>query len=148
MHNFKQIKILPYSPEALCNLVLDIELYPEFLPWCEGASIITQNEHLTIAEVAIGYSGFSDKYRSQIIPKKFDEDYIVEVEAISGPFKFLRNLWKFIKDEKGCRVEFSIEFAFKSFILDKLMSVFINKAAEKMIQAFEERAKMLNLPNP
>lgn len=143
MHSFKQEKILPYPPEALHNLVLDVESYPEFLPWCEEATLISQTQHFIIAEVAIGYKALSEKYQSQIIPKKIGEDYIIEVEAISGPFKFLRNIWKFEKEEGGCRIEFFIEFEFKSFILDKLMSVFINKAAKEMMYAFEKRAETL-----
>ncbi|MCC8369420.1 MAG: ubiquinone-binding protein [Rickettsia endosymbiont of Oxypoda opaca] len=141
MPSFSQVKILPYSPAELFYLVLDIEAYPKFLPWCAAAKIISKNNEQIIAELVLQVKGFSEKYQSSITCKILDgERYLINVEAISGPFKYLKNIWQFSPDVKGSLVEFNIDFKMQSSILDKLIGGYFVKATEKMINAFEKRA--------
>lgn len=143
MHSFRQVKILPYNKQDLFNLVLDVESYPEFLPWCQAARIISRNEQQMIAELVVQFKGFSEKYQSRIVPRKSsNNDYIIEVEAISGPFKYLKNYWQFSDEASKTKVEFTIELEFNSIFLAKLMSLFFTNKAEKMIKAFEDRASV------
>ena len=66
-------------------------------------------------------------------------------KAISGPFKSLDSSWHFKNiDKKQCRVDFMIEYQFKSFFLDKVMGSLFKKATIKMLDAFELRAKSLH----
>lgn len=143
MPQLTQIKILPYSAHQIFNLVMDIEKYPAFLPWCKQARIINiiSEENLQ-ADLLINFKGFFEKYRSNVIHFK-DENgvFIIETTAIEGPFKKLFSKWKIkAMNEKYCEVEFFIEFTFNSFLLEKMIGTIFEKATHKMIQSFENRA--------
>ena len=143
MPALKQIKTLPYSAQKIYELVMDIEKYPEFLPWCKQAKFIQefskQNLH---ADLLINFKSFFEKYRSNVSHGKSGLNaYFVDVVAIEGPFKKLVNQWQFRDLENGeCEVKFFIEFEFNSILLTKMLSPIFKKAAEKMMAAFEERA--------
>ena len=140
MHSFHKQKLLPNLPSQIFDLILDVESYPKFVPWCESTEIVSKNDQEIIARMKINYKGLSEIYSSQIITKKKEENYIIEVKAIDGPFKFLNNYWTVSSENDGCKVEFQIDLEFKSFLLDKMMGLFFINAAEKMIEAFEGRA--------
>lgn len=142
MPSLRKAKNMNYSPQFLFDLVLDIESYPQFLPWCAKASIISKNEHEINAELIINFQGFSSGYLSRVTFDNFENTYKIDVQAISGPFKYLINKWHFQEIDKNlCKVEFFIDFEFKTMLLNKLIGVFFAQATEKMILAFEERAK-------
>lgn len=141
MPSFQQTKILPFKPQELFNLVWDIEAYPQFLPWCAASRIISENNNRLIAELVIQLKGFSESYRSQVTSEYINEIYSVNTIAISGPFKYLKSNWKFIPNSCGTELSFSIDFKMKSVILDKLIGTYFIQATEKMIAAFENRAK-------
>ncbi|MFP3018335.1 MAG: type II toxin-antitoxin system RatA family toxin [Candidatus Tisiphia sp.] len=142
MPSFHQIKVLPYNAQELYYLVLDVKSYPEFLPWCKAARIISKSENQIIAELVIQLKGFTDKYQSKIIYSNDlkKQRYSIEVEAVSGPFKYLKNLWQFSKEDTGSKIEFFIDFKMKFAIVDKLVNIFFTDATEKMVDAFEKRA--------
>jgi coenzyme Q-binding protein COQ10 len=144
MPRLNQIRTLPYSAEQIYSLVMDIEKYPEFLPWCKQAKIIEiiSKENLR-ADLLINFKSFFEKYRSDVKHGKSTSDiYFVDVVAIEGPFKKLINRWKF-RDlaQGGCEVEFFIEFEFNSFFLTKMLGTIFEKASQKMMAAFEQRAR-------
>lgn len=142
MPEFSETKILPYKPEQIYELVMDIEKYPEFLPWCKKAKIIDviSEQNLT-ADLLINFKNIFEKYRSNVKHGIDENDhYFVEVKAIEGPFKKLINRWKFFEDEQGCKIEFFIDFEFNSFFLEKMLGVIFGKATKKMMNAFETRA--------
>ena len=143
MPSFSKTKILPHSAEKIYKLVMDIEKYPEFLPWCKNAKItkVISAENLQ-ADLLISFKGFFEKYSSNVIHLQNDNYYKVNVCAISGPFKNLENSWKISAiDEENCEVDFFIEFEFSSIFLGKMIGMIFEKATEKMMDAFEERAR-------
>jgi len=147
MPSHKEIKILPRSAKQMFDLVMDVESYPKFLPWCLAAKITSRfsDNHLN-ADLVINFKGFSQKYSSDIrASKTIDNEFLISVVAIDGPFKSLVNSWQF-KDlssqntDASCRVEFFIDFEFKSMILGKMIGIVFEKASNKTIDAFEKRA--------
>lgn len=143
MPSITQSKTLPHKAQHLYNLVMDIEKYPEFLPWCKQAKIIEKiSEENLRADLLINFKNFFEKYRSDVKHGKSGSgDYFIDVVAIEGPFKSLVNKWKFRElDDGRCEVEFFIEFEFNSVFLTKMIGGIFSKAAEKMMMAFEKRA--------
>ncbi len=143
MPKFSEKKILPHKPKQIFDLVMDIEKYPEFLPWCKQARIvkIISPQNLE-ADLLIGFKGFLEKYRSDV---KFflDENnvFTIQTKAIEGPFKQLFSEWKIKSHENNsCEIEFFIDFSFNSFLLEKMIGVIFEKATQKMVKVFEERA--------
>ena len=143
MPNLTEKRILPFKAQQIYDLVIDIEKYPEFLPWCKQARIveIISKENLT-ADLLINFKSFFEKYRSDVKHGKKGDEYFVDVVAIQGPFKNLTNKWKFkdLEDGKSCEIEFFIEFEFNSFLLGKMMGPIFGRATQKMMSAFEARA--------
>lgn len=144
MPTLTQLKKFPYPAEKIYQLVMDIEKYPEFLPWCKQAKIIQVISQTNLhADLLINFKSFFEKYRSNVCHGiRENGDYFVDVVAIEGPFKKLVNQWVFTKtEEQKCEVKFFIDFEFNSMLLGKIVSPIFHKASEKMINAFEERAK-------
>lgn len=143
MPSINQRKNLSYSAKNIYDLVIDIEKYPQFLPWCKDAKIVEKlsgnNLH---ADLLINFKGFLKKYRSDVLSKNENGTYFVDVHAIEGPFKKLNSHWIIRQiDEKNCEVEFFVDFEFNPSLLSKIAGAIFEKANQKMMQAFEQRAK-------
>lgn len=138
---FQHTKVLPQKPRELFNLVLDIEAYPKFIPWCAAARIITHTDTEIIAELVVQVKGFSEKYKSRVTwVTSENKEFIIDISAISGPFEYLKNTWYFFVHEEGTLIKFNIDFQMKSAIARKLIANYFLKASEKIMNAFEQRA--------
>jgi coenzyme Q-binding protein COQ10 len=128
-----------YSPEQLFSLVMDVEKYPDFLPWCIGARILTKNSKTVTAQLAVKYKNFTETYTSEIT---FNYPNKIIVQQTVGPFKYLYNEWQFIKiDEDRTELHFKIDCKFKSIILENIASLSFSNTVQKVTQAFLDRAK-------
>jgi len=141
MPHFKSSKILHLNAQDIFNIIIDIEAYPKFLGWCASSRIISKENDIIIAELTINYKGYNEKYVSEVKTSSSNNNYKIEVTAISGPFKYLNNIWEIEKVVDGCLVDFFIDFELKNFILAKLMNSFFKKATATMADSFEKRAK-------
>lgn len=138
-------KNLPFTPQELFHLAINIEAYPEFLPWCQATRIAKKGDDFLIADMKIGYKEFTETYTSKV-NYIYPSDGIGEIRVtmIKGPFKYLYNYWHFkAVSEKETELVFEIDFAFKSFALEKIINLIFDKAFKKMVQAFEDRAALL-----
>ncbi|MFT5703402.1 MAG: coenzyme Q-binding protein COQ10 [Rickettsiales bacterium] len=142
MPSHTEKKILPFSAKQMFDLVMDIEKYPEFLPWCLAAKITKENSENSLeAGLVINFKGFTQKYSSNVrTSTTIDGELLISVAAIDGPFRNLVNAWEFKDIKDGCEVKFFIDFEFKSMILGKMIGMIFEKATNKMIDAFEKRA--------
>jgi len=146
MPSLTQSKTLPHSAKKMYDLVMDIEKYPEFLPWCKQAKIVEKiSEENLRADLLINFKSLFEKYRSDVKHGNTAlGHYFIDVVAIEGPFKKLVNKWEFQEIADGkCEVKFFIEFEFNSFLLTKMLGTIFERATEKMMNAFEERAEKL-----
>ena len=131
---------LPYTPEQLFDLVADVERYPDFLPWCIACDITQREEEgIFYADLVVGYKMMREKFASKVTLERPD---ILHVEYISGPMKYLSNHWKFIREEDGsCTIDFFVDFEFKNIVLQNIIGAFFHEVMQRMVSAFEERAK-------
>ena len=135
-------KKIDCSKENLIKMVLDIEKYPEFVPWCLNSKIynIIEKENIKeiTADLTIGKSFFNETYKSFVIyHKKLDK---ISVTNINGPLKYLENNWFFKQVEKGCEIDFNINFELKNKILNLLMIKSFDIGLKKIADSFEKRA--------
>jgi coenzyme Q-binding protein COQ10 len=139
-------RVLAYTPEQLFALVADIERYPEFLPWCLAARIKERRSDLIVADLVIGFRMFRERFTSRVAlsaPSRIDVAYA------EGPFRRLNNHWVFEKVPGGCRIDFYVDFEFKSRLMQKLIEVLFSEAVRRMVGAFENRARDLyGIPAP
>jgi coenzyme Q-binding protein COQ10 len=141
-----ETKIMNFSAKEIYDLVVDVESYPQFLPWCKNAQI---SKHISPsnfqAELLINFKNIFEKYTSDVVfLQKSTSEYFVEAKAIKGPFKSLVNQWKITEiGHKKTQVEFFLEFEFNSILLGKMLSAIFSSATQKMMNAFENRALTL-----
>jgi len=130
------------TKENLIKMVLDIEKYPEFVPWCLDTKIhkiVDKKNTIEItADLTIGKSFFKETYKSFVIYKK-KEDLIL-VTNVDGPLKYLENKWIFTDIHKNSEIDFSIDFELKNKILNILMTKTFDIGLKKIVAAFEKRA--------
>lgn len=144
-----EIRQSPYAPRQLFDLVVDIERYPEFLPWCRAARITSRAADHFIGELIISFSHLTERYASKVTPKAPEDGHegSIEVEMVHGPFHHLYNHWRFVpKDNGGTEIHFAVDFQFKSKLLDALIGGLFARACEKMGSAFMARADALYAP--
>ncbi|WP_366654821.1 type II toxin-antitoxin system RatA family toxin [Fodinicurvata sp. EGI_FJ10296] len=136
---------LPFSASHLFDVVADVEKYPEFVPGCSGCRIIRwDSETQFVAEVTYGISALSLGYVCEIILERPRE---IHVRATEGAFRHLTNHWRFDPTETGCRVEYKLDFDFRSRLMSKIGEKIMHQAALRMIDAFHKRARMLEKRN-
>ena len=138
-------KEIPCSKENLVKMVLDIEKYPEFVPWCLDGKIhnknIKGNTVEIVADLTIGISFFNQTYKSFVIYDKSLDS--IHVTSMAGPLKHLENKWFFKQVGNDSEVDFHVDFELKNKILNLLMSKSFNIGLKKIADAFEKRAKQL-----
>ena len=138
-------KTIPCSKKNLIEMVLDIEKYPEFVPWCLDGKIhdkIDKGDTIEIkADLTIGKSFFKDTYKSFVIYNKSEDS--IHVTNIDGPLKHLKNEWFFRHDGDSSEVEFQVDFELKNKILNILMIKSFDLGLKKIANAFEKRAIQL-----
>ena len=145
MPTHHETRLLPYTPQQLYALVIDIEQYPQFLPWCRAARIVSRESTSFLGELVIHFSALTERYTSRItpVPPTDDKPGTIDVTLVDGPFHHLTNHWKFAPHGNGCEITLDLDFQFKSKILDSLIGGLFTKACAKMVAAFTARAEAL-----
>jgi len=143
-------KILPWTPQQLAALVADVCAYPDFVPWVTSMRVWNVREEapgvsLLDAEAGVGFAMLKERFSTWV---RYDANRcVVEVGLIRGPFKHLKNRWEFHSDPAGSRVEFMIDFAFKSRILDAMLHANFDRAVDRLMSCFEAEARR-RYPSP
>jgi len=138
MRSFEETRQVTCTPAKMFAVVMDIDVYPEFLPWVAGASVLTRSDGELTAELVADLAGSKHRFRTV---DRFVNNKLVEIRLLDGPFRFLESIWTFEpSDDGGCNVHFSIEFEFRSMMLDLVASPIFSTACKSMVQAFEKRA--------
>jgi len=136
-------RVLPYTPDQLATLVADVRAYPDFVPWVTSMRVWNAREedgaNLMDAEAQVGFSFLKERFSTWI--RHDPKAPTVEVGLIRGPFKHLKNRWEFHADPKGTRLEFMIDFAFRSRLLDGMLHANFDRAVGSLIRCFETEAQ-------
>ena len=138
-------RIVAHTPLQLFELVADVPRYPEFLPWCHAGRIRRrEGPNLQIAELAIGFGPFHEKFASRVVlaPDAAGGPRI-DTTGIEGPFRHLVSRWVFHPHADGCLIDFEMEFDFRSILLQQTVRLLFAEAVRRMVSAFEGRADQL-----
>ena len=138
MTTHREKRVINHRPEHLYALVADVKSYPEFLPWCLASRIRQADDEKMIADLMIGFRLYREKFTSYV---DLDADANeIHVEYAEGPFKYLKNAWKFNPHPNGCEIDFYVDFEFKSALFQSVIETLFSEAVKKMVRAFETRA--------
>lgn len=144
MQTYRRQHRVPFTAQQMYDLVLEIESYPEYLPFCEGLSVIsrvpTGEGETIIADMKIGYKQFTETYRSEIITTP--SQHRIDVACAEGPLKTLENIWIFtdIEGQAACNIDLCLGYVFRNPLMQLAMNSVLDKASNKFLKAFEERA--------
>ena len=135
-------KIIPCKKNQLIEMVLDIEKYPEFVPWCIEGKIFQKNESEDLitfnGDLKVGKSILNETFSSQVLYHK-NKDKII-VTNLEGPLKHLKNEWTFKEINNSTQLEFFIDCELKNSILNSIMKRSFKIGLDKIAKAFENRA--------
>ena len=138
-------RLIKCKKEHLIDLVLDIEKYPLFVPFCLDSKVYERTERgdllFIIADLTIGKGPFKDTYKSDVkFNKKDDSIYVTNLD---GPLKYLENKWHFIEDKDITEVSFEVDFELKNHFLNIVMTKSFQFGLDKIADAFQKRAEEL-----
>ena len=129
--------------QTLIDFVLDIEKYPEFIPFCIDSKVYEtnedENEIKIIADLTIGKRPFIDTYKSDVRYDKKNDS--IHVTNIDGPLKHLENNWKFVEKDNLTEVKFDVDFEIKNKFLNLIMEKSFQFGLNKIADAFQKRAE-------
>ena len=138
-------RLIECNKNQLVDLVLDIEKYPEFVPFCLDAHVYERNNEgdlvLIIADLTIGKGPFKDTYKSDV---KFNKkENTIKVTNIGGPLNHLENTWYFKDRENETEISFDIDFEIENKFLNIVMAKSFQYGLNKIADAFQKRAETL-----
>ena len=138
-------RLIECNKEQLVDLVLDIENYPTFIPYCLDAKIYETKEEnnliLIIADLTIGKGPFKATYKSEV--KFYKDTCVIQVTNIEGPLKYLDNKWLFLEKGNFTEITFEIDFEIENKFLNIVMSKSFQYGLDKIANSFQKRANDL-----
>ncbi len=143
MKRHHEKKTVPFSAEQIFDLVVDVERYPEFIPWCEKITITKRwqegDTEFVDASMTAAFKVFRETVHTRVTMKRTEREVIVDY--LDGPFKHLHNVWKLSdREQGGCLIDFYIEFEFRSRLLQMAIQPIFSEAVYRMVGAFDRRA--------
>jgi len=122
------------------DLVADVACYPEFLPFVSAARVREDDGTVMLADLVVGYGPFRETYTSRVEKQRPES---IHVTAVSGPLKQLANDWRFVPSPSGTELAFSVQFAFRSRLLDIAAARAFPRVVRAFTDAFEARARQV-----
>ncbi len=146
MPTHSETRHLPYSARQMYDLVANVARYPDFLPWTAAARIrsrkpVAGGGEVMEADLVISFKVFRERFGSRVT--LWPDEGRIDTEYLDGPFRYMKSQWRFEDCGDGCEVSFFVDFEFKSAVLQKLIGVVFNEAMQRIVRAFEARAKEL-----
>jgi ribosome-associated toxin RatA of RatAB toxin-antitoxin module len=130
-----------YSAAEMFELVTDVARYPEFLPWCDKATVMEQDDHGMKAEIGIAFGGIHQSFTTR---NEHEAGRSVSMTLLDGPFSQLDGQWRFIPlgdGQRACKVELDLRYGFGNAALKALVGPVFDKIAGSLVDAFVKRAE-------
>lgn len=141
MHHISKSAIVPYTSQQMFELVNNIDDYSQFLNWCDSSSILNQSDDQITASVQINQGGLKQSFSTlnTLTPYKS-----IEMQLLDGPFDELSGEWRFeTLGENASKVHLTLQFKFKSMLIDMALSPIFKSIANSQLDAFVARAKYI-----
>lgn len=141
MHTVQRSVLVPYSAARMFDLVAAVDQYPQFMPWCGGASILEHTANGMRASITISFAGVKQTFTTR---NTHEYPNTIHLSLVDGPFSMLEGHWQFqpLTDD-ACKVLFTLEYAFSSRMLERVVGPVFNRIASSFIDAFTQRAEAI-----
>ena len=140
MHKVQRSVLVPHTCAQMFDLVADVARYPEFMPWCGGASVTHHDEKGMQASITISIAGIRQTFTTR---NEHDYPSKIMFRLVDGPFSELSGYWEFIPlgDNEACKVVYTMQYAFSSRALEAVVGPIFNRIASSFIDSFTQRAQ-------
>ena len=146
IREIRRSALVTFSPEQMFELVIDVERYPQFLPWVASAELHEKSGRDLLASMEMQRAGVSERFTTR---NEFDRPAYMSMRLVRGPFRLLEGLWTFAPiGEAGTRIELAMRFEFASPVVSLLFGKAFEQSCNTLIDAFITRAKALHGPRP
>ncbi|MBD3646667.1 MAG: type II toxin-antitoxin system RatA family toxin [Pseudomonadales bacterium] len=141
MQHIERSALMPYSAEQMFSVIDDVEAYPEFLPWCASAELLSYSETELIGRLTLSRGNVKQTFTTR---NRMNRPHTMTIELVEGPFKTLSGRWTLTQlGEDGCKVHLTLGFEFDSRIMNFTFGKVFGAAADRLVDAFCERARQL-----
>lgn len=142
MRSVEREALVPYSAEAMYDLVNDIEAYPGFLPWCREARIQSRSEQEVIASLTLSKGGIRRSFTTR---NRLEPGRLIDIQLVDGPFRHLEGEWRFEPlREDASKVRLDMRFEVASGVLDTVLGPIFHQIANSLVDAFVRRAQVIH----
>jgi ribosome-associated toxin RatA of RatAB toxin-antitoxin module len=141
MKTIEKSVLIWFSAEEMFNLVVDVDSYTAFLPWCDKTEILEQTPDAMTARIGMAFGGLHKSFTTRnthVVGRQ------VQLSLVDGPFKHLHGEWNFVPlgDERACRIELKLSYSFDS-VFGALVGPVFDRIAATLVDAFVKRAEMV-----
>ena len=133
----KREALVPYTPKQMYDLVNDIEQYPQFLPWCSQSVLHSKTEDELKATLTLAWKGLQKSFTTV---NRLQQDKMIELRLVDGPFHHLEGFWRFETLEEQCKVSLDMEFEFAGKLISLAFGPVFSQVAHSLVDAFCKRA--------
>lgn len=132
--------IVQFTPQQMYHLVIDMDRYPEFLPWCSKARKFECETDSFKSEITFSFKGLRETFYTK---DRIEPDRRITITLTDGPFRHLESEWLFTPVNGGTKIDFYIDFNFKNKLIDLTIGPVFGEASRRMVDAFKQRAENL-----
>jgi ribosome-associated toxin RatA of RatAB toxin-antitoxin module len=144
VREIRRSALVTFSPEQMFDLVIDVERYPEFLPWVAGAELHEKSERDLLASMEMQRGGMRERFTTR---NEFDRPGFMNMQLVRGPFRVLDGRWTFAPiADAGTRIELVMRFEFGNPVVSLLFGKAFEQSCNTLIDAFIARARVLHGP--
>lgn len=145
MPQVERSALVPYSPFQMFDVVADVDSYPEFLPWCASAELLSRTDSELVGRLTVARGSIKQSLTTR---NRFERPHSMTIELVEGPFKTLSGLWTFTPlGDDGCKVQLTMNFEFESRLISFTFGKLFGTAADRLVDAFCKRANELYGPD-
>ena len=152
MKHVRKSVLLWYSPREMYDLVTGVDAYPQFLPWCSRAEVVTAHADGVTARLNLSYMGVQHAFTTRNTHNTLEATKSVAVQLVDGPFSRLEGNWLFLplgrpgSDDAACKIEFDLAYAFSNIALEAVVSPVFDRVANTLVDSFVRRAEAIYGP--
>lgn len=140
MPTVKRSRTVIFTCEQMYGLVNDVDRYNEFLPYCTESKVHHRDDDEVQATMVIGAAGMSKSFTTR---NRLQQNKMIEIRLVDGPFSHLEGFWRFDEVNNGCQISFDLEFEFAGKIFSMLLGPVFDQVTDKMVDAFCDRAEVI-----
>ena len=130
--------IVPYSQERMYHLVMDVDSYHEFLPWCSKSRLLSRTDEFIEGEICVSHTGFNQAFSTR---NYLEPNNRMTIKLLDGPFKSLQGQWDFIElDKSNSKISLKLDFEFKNKLVSMALTPVFSQMANSMVDSFCQRA--------